>query len=39
MIHKTVQDIFAKIKNDGHNKVVLKKTDRTMRIQTVIETF
>ena len=36
MIHKTLQEVFAKIKNSGHNKVVIKKTDKTMRIQTVI---
>ena len=39
MIHKTREDVFSRIKNYGNNQIILKKTDRTDRIQTLIETF
>lgn len=39
MIDKTHEDVFHLMKNYGHNQEVLKKSDKTNRIQTVIETF
>lgn len=39
MIHKTLEDVMTRMKNYGNNQIILKKEDRTRRIQTVIETF
>jgi hypothetical protein len=39
MIHKVQEEVVSKIKNYGNNQEIIKKTWRTNRIQTVIETF
>ena len=39
MIDKAKEDVLHLIKNYGFNQEVLKKSDKTNRIQTVIETF